>query len=68
MKILNYDHPDAIDTKLLVKHLKELIAGEKVEMPIYDFATHTRKKESFIVKVVSSVWYQFTYKIYNISS
>lgn len=47
MKILNYDHPDAIDTKLLVKHLKKLIAGKEVKIPIYDFATHTRKKGRF---------------------
>ena len=41
----NYDCPDALDTDLLVKHLRELLAGNSVEMPCYDFCTHTRKKE-----------------------
>lgn len=39
---VNYDHPDALETELLVKHLKELQAGRIVEVPIYDFTTHTR--------------------------
>ena len=43
-KNINYDHPDALETNLLVRHLKQLVAGKKIEVPIYDFATHTRKK------------------------
>ncbi len=38
----NFDHPDAIDNELLAHHLKKLRAGEPVELPIYDFRTHTR--------------------------
>ena len=38
----NFDHPDAVDNDLLVNHLKKLNAGESVELPIYDFKTHTR--------------------------
>jgi uridine kinase len=38
----NFDHPDAIDNDLLANHLKKLKAGESVELPIYDFRTHTR--------------------------
>ena len=38
----NFDHPDAIDNELLANHLKKLQAGEPVELPIYDFRTHTR--------------------------
>src|SRR5919201_3052953 len=38
----NFDHPDAVDNDLLVNHLKLLNAGERVELPIYDFRTHTR--------------------------
>ena len=41
---INFDHPDALETDLLVRHLRELIAGRPVEMPVYDFATHTRLK------------------------
>lgn len=39
---INYDHPDALETDLLVRHLKELISCQKVEIPEYDFTTHTR--------------------------
>jgi len=38
----NFDHPDALDHKLLTDHLKKLAAGEAVERPVYDFTTHTR--------------------------
>jgi len=39
---INYDHPDALETDLLTNHIERLIAGMSVEVPIYDFATHTR--------------------------
>src|SRR5438034_8243940 len=38
----NFDHPDAVDNELLINHLKKLNAGEPVELPIYDFRTHSR--------------------------
>ncbi len=38
----NFDHPDAVDNELLINHLKKLNAGEAVELPIYDFRTHSR--------------------------
>lgn len=41
----NYDCPDALDTDLLVKHLRELQNGETVDVPNYDFKIHTRKAE-----------------------
>jgi uridine kinase len=40
---VNYDHPDALETSLLVEHLAALKAGQPVGVPIYDFATHTRR-------------------------
>lgn len=42
---INYDHPDALETSLLIQHLKQLLAGEPTDIPIYDFVTHTRKAE-----------------------
>ena len=39
---LNYDHPDSLDTDLLVSHLHELRAGRPVDLPMYDFARYTR--------------------------
>jgi len=46
---INYDHPDALETDLLVQHLKDLIAGNKIEIPLYDFTTHTRQEKGNIV-------------------
>jgi uridine kinase len=43
---VNYDHPDALETGLLIKHLKELRAGRAVEIPVYDFTTHTRAQHT----------------------
>ncbi len=40
---VNYDHPDALETSLLVQHLKLLRCGQAVDVPCYDFATHTRR-------------------------
>ncbi len=39
---LNYDHPEALETELLVRHLAGLRAGQQVELPVYDFKTHAR--------------------------
>jgi uridine kinase len=43
---LNYDHPDALETDLLVRHVNELRAGRSVEAPVYDFARHARRDET----------------------
>jgi uridine kinase len=42
----NFDHPDAFDTALLVRHLVDLRAGKAVEKPVYSFTQHTRTGES----------------------
>jgi uridine kinase len=39
---LNYDHPDAVESALLVEHVRLLKAGQRVSCPRYDFATHSR--------------------------
>ena len=41
-KRINYDHPDALETELLVEHLEALKAGRPVEVPVYDFTDHVR--------------------------
>jgi len=41
----NFDHPDAFDNKLLEKHLRELLSGQNVTQPLYDYAHHTRAAE-----------------------
>ncbi|MGB2717665.1 MAG: uridine kinase [Vicinamibacterales bacterium] len=40
---LNYDHPDSLETDLLVRHIDELRAGRPIEAPTYDFARHARQ-------------------------
>ncbi len=39
---MNFDHPDALETDLLIHHLEQLKQGHPVQAPVYDFATHTR--------------------------
>ena len=42
----NFDHPDAFDYNLLTKTLKRLKAGKQVDVPVYNFTTHSREKRS----------------------
>jgi uridine kinase len=48
--VVNFDHPDAIDNDLLVSHLRALKAGRAVEVPLYDFKTHSRRDETLHVE------------------
>lgn len=42
---MNYDHPDSLETDLLVEHLKELKAGRAIDCPVYDYSLHNRSDE-----------------------
>jgi uridine kinase len=42
----NFDHPDSIDSEMLVNHLKRLKGGHSIEMPVYDFKSHTRSDQT----------------------
>ncbi len=42
----NFDHPDAFDHHLLKDHLQELLSGNSISHPIYDYKTHSRLKET----------------------
>lgn len=44
-KLINYDHPDSLETDLLIDHLRRLKAGEAVDCPVYDFRIHNRTDE-----------------------
>ena len=46
----NYDHPKALETDLLVDHLKALKRGETVQCPMYDYSVHNRMKETVTVE------------------
>ncbi|MBO7407491.1 MAG: uridine kinase [Clostridia bacterium] len=43
---MNYDHPDAFDTELMVEHIKALKDGRAVDSPVYDFTVHDRSAET----------------------
>ena len=43
---LNYDHPNAFDTELMIKHLKQLKEGQTIECPVYDYKIHNRSKNT----------------------
>ena len=47
---LNYDHPNAFDTDMLIEHLKQLRRGESVVCPVYDYTVHDRSKETVTIK------------------
>ena len=49
-KKVNYDHPDAFETELLLKQLKELKAGKPIQCPVYDYTQHNRSDKTETVE------------------
>lgn len=47
---INFDHPDSLETELLARHIDVLCKGSAVEVPIYDFTTHSRKTDTMRVE------------------
>jgi len=47
---INYDHPDSLETPLLIQHIKALKAQQPIRQPIYDFTTHRRKRETLLIE------------------
>jgi len=47
---VNFDHPNSLETELLIRHIESLRDGKPVEVPIYDFATHSRTNQTFTVQ------------------
>jgi uridine kinase len=47
---VNYDHPLAFDTELMIEHVERLINGQAIEKPQYDFTVHNRKKQTIRVE------------------
>jgi len=47
---LNYDHPDAFDTDLMLEHIRALKRGETVRCPVYDFTVHNRSSKTVTVR------------------
>lgn len=47
---VNFDHPESLETELLTAHVEELKNGRSVQVPIYDFAHHSRTDQTFTVQ------------------
>ncbi len=48
--LLNYDHPDAFDTDMLIEHLKLLKQGQSVQCPVYDYSIHDRTEKTITIR------------------
>ena len=53
--LINYDHPDSLETALLIEHVQQLRQGQAVASPLYDFATYTRRCEARWVQPASII-------------
>lgn len=47
---VNYDHPDSLETDLLIEHLKMLKEGQPIECPVYDFTQHNRSDKTYTIQ------------------
>ncbi len=47
---VNYDHPDSLETDLMVRQIRQLLDNKAIQMPVYDFTTHSRKKETVLIE------------------
>jgi uridine kinase len=47
---VNFDHPNSLETDLLIEHIQSLQANKTAEVPVYDFSTHSRTSQTFLVR------------------
>ena len=47
---LNYDHPDAFETDMMISHLKQLKSGRAIACPVYDYTVHNRSSEVVVIE------------------
>jgi uridine kinase len=52
---LNFDHPDSLESELIIEHVRGLAAGQPINRPVYDFKTHSRVLGSFDTITPTSV-------------
>ena len=52
---LNYDHPDAFDTDLMVEQVQALRRGETIACPVYDFTVHNRSEDTLLIAPTSVI-------------
>jgi uridine kinase len=49
-KQINFDHPDSLDSDLLIQHIQTLKKHSPIELPVYDFTTHSRTTKTILIK------------------
>ena len=73
---LNFDHPDSLESELIIEHVRALAAGREIQRPVYDFATHSRVPNAFtpiipakvvIVEGILALHYPELLPLYNVS-
>ena len=47
---VNFDHPNSLETELMIEHVRQLKAGNAVDIPVYDFSTHSRTEKTIRVE------------------
>lgn len=52
---LNYDHPDAFETELLIEHMQQLKEGKSIQCPVYDYTIHNRSNETKEIKATKVI-------------
>lgn len=48
--MVNFDHPDSLETDLLIEHVQRLKQWQPIELPVYDFTTHSRTKKTITIQ------------------
>ncbi|KUM03181.1 uridine kinase [Chromobacterium subtsugae] len=61
----NYDHPQAFDWPLLISHIDDLRNGRAIEMPVYDFANHTRSDQTITVQPAPVIVIEGLFPLYD---
>ena len=61
----NFDHPNAMDFELMKKHLIDLSNGNSIEIPKYDFSTHTRKINTQTIDKINVIIFEGIFALYN---
>ena len=64
-KKINYDHPSAIEMSLLISHVKELINGKSVNMPVYSYINNTRSDKTVLIEPAEIIIVEGIFALYD---
>jgi len=63
--MMNFDHPDAIDNRLLIAHIQKLMNGESIDRPTYDFGIHTRLEKTLTLHPAEFIFFDSIFALYH---